>query len=233
MGVCSNCLPKDLYDELVKTRLPWETIAGDKKGENNVRADFSASQAYNEPGISEIWKDFLDYHTSASFYNQILKKFGGFFLQYYPAVDFSKFKVAPRFTTMEGDIYLDCQMGINTPVTERGTVSKPHLDNPNSVWAALLYMKEPDDNAGGHFRVFKCRDLPIDKGERQIDERGLIENAKIFYNPNTMVCFMNSPFSVHSVTDREVTDKPRLLVNFTLELKDKNFFSLERLQCQQ
>ncbi len=233
MGIGADCFSKEIYEELAAMRPTWEYIAGDKKEENNKRIDLNAMTAYHIEGVPEIWKDFIDYHTSPDFYAQILKHFGGFFHQYYPNIDFIKLKSAPRYADVQADIWLDCQIGINTPVKEKSTVSKPHLDSPKSVWAGLLYMREPDDNAGGHFKTFKCRDLPIDKGKRQIEESGLIESSKIFYNPNLFVCFMNSPFSIHSVTDREITDKPRLFVNFTLEFKDHDIFDMSRMQCQQ
>jgi hypothetical protein len=230
IGISRPCLPDDIYAELVTARPPWEYIAGDKKDYDNKRYDLCGMRAYRDENIAQIWKDFIIYHLSPSFYVQIVNKFGGFFEQYYPEIDFTKLKPAPRNSDMEGDIYLDCQIGINTPAKTKGTVSKPHLDGPESVWAAMLYMKEPDDNAGGHLRVYKCRDLPIDKGERIMDEAGLIESAKFLYNPNMLVSFVNTPFSIHSVTEREITEKPRLFVNFTLEFKGRKFFSMDRMR---
>ena len=233
LGVAQKCFGDDVYAQLANGRPSWEYIAGNKIAENNVRVDLCAMNAYYDETVAVIWKDFIAYHTSPDFYKQIINKFGGFFKQYYPDIQFEKLRSAPRYANVPADIWLDCQIGINTPVTEKSTVSKPHLDHPTSVWAGMLYMKEPDDDAGGHLKLFKCRDLPIDKGERQIDESGLIAHTKIMYKENLFVCFMNSPFSVHSVTEREVTDKPRLLVNFTLEFKDGHVFSMKRMrECQ-
>lgn len=231
MAIAKPCLPEDIYAELAATRPSWETIAGDKRDLDNKRVDICGMRAYVDENTPQIWKDFLSYHMSPAFYVQIVNRFNGFFEQYYPDRDFTKYKPAPRNSDVEGDIYLDCQIGINTPAKTRSTVSKPHLDGPESVWAAMLYMKEPDDDAGGHLRFHKCRDLPVEIGERIIDEKGLIDGPKVMYNPNTFVAFVNSPFSIHSVSPREVTDKPRLFVNFTLELKGAKFFSMERMKC--
>ena len=50
-------------------------------------------------------------------------------------------------------IDMDCQVGINSPVTKISTVRGLHYDIPTEVWAGLLYMRQARDTArGGHFR---------------------------------------------------------------------------------
>lgn len=223
-------LPADLYNDLSMCRPAPEQIAGHRYYENNKRVDLRAVDALRSDFVDELWKSFIRYHTSHDFYRVILSKFGRYFHEYYPQYDFENFTTAVRYSGDKADIYLDCQIGINTPVKEKSSVSIPHLDHPSELWAGLLYMKEPDDNAGGDLLVYKCRDLPREFGKRQIFEDSLIEIQKIPYQPNMFACFMNSPFSIHAVTEREVTTKPRLLVNFSVEFMGKQFFDLSRMQ---
>lgn len=228
-GVGHDCFSEEIYNELAKTRLPWELIAGDDKDANNKRVDLSADDAL-KLDLSPIWREFIEYHTSHSFYLQILNRFEPYFKQYYPHLNLRDFKTAIRYGDKEADIYLDCQIGINTPVKERCTVSDPHLDNTSELWACLFYMPIDGDEAGGDFIIYKCRDLPQAYGKRQIYADELVEYARVPYKANTMACFVNSPFSIHAVTKRNVTDKPRLLVNITLEFKNKALFNLDRMQ---
>lgn len=212
------------YQRLVESRPSWQFIA-QGNDENNKRIDLKAIDALSME-IPLVWRDFIEYHTSEAFYHKILDRFGAYFNEFYPK-DYRKLKCGLRYRD-QADIYLDCQIGINTPVKEKGTVSKPHLDNPNELFAILFYMPLPDDTAGGDLVIYKCRDFPRMYDKRQIMSEELIEQKIIPYAPNTMACFMNSPFSIHSVTEREVTEKPRLLVNISLEF-DKPLFDMERM----
>lgn len=221
-AVTDKCLPDDVYELLVKSRPSWELIAKDERG-SNKRIDVCAKSALENPQLSKIWQDFIVYHTSRAFYLQILDKFGDYFKEFYPHLNMRELKTSVRFGN-KADIYLDCQIGINTPVKERGTVSKPHLDSPLEIWAALLYMKEPDDDAGGDLVLYKCCDRPKYQGRRLADKEAIRPWKTIPYAPNTMACFVNSALSVHGVTEREITAKPRLMVNIILEFKVNDLF---------
>ena len=212
-AVVANCLPQ--YEELSANRPPWQAIAGYKAGENNKRSHVSAKHALDSSLTPAIWKEFIAYHVSADFYKQIIGRFRPFIEQFYPHLTLDKYKPGMRFGE-KADIYLDCQIGINTPVTAKSTVSTPHIDNFRELWAAMLYMREPDDNAGGDLVLHKCTAFPKVDEKRQVSS-GTIPHTTIPYEANTMACFMNSPFSIHAVTEREVTGKPRWIVNFVLE----------------
>jgi hypothetical protein len=198
------------------SRPDWRKIAGKKINENNKRVDVPAVDSL-EQSPPQIWKEFIEYHTSKAFYDVIIAKFGKHLKQYHPQYNFEKMKVGMRGRDV-ADIYLDCLVGINTPVKEKSTVSAPHLDHPKEVWAAMLYMRDSEDFAGGDFVVNKLVKIPEEYGKRQIKDECVAPHNVINYEANYCVCFVNSPISVHEVTQREVTDKPRLLVNFVLEI---------------
>lgn len=216
----SICLPNAIYQMLSDSLPPWQAIAGEKL-ENNVRKDLSACALLKSKTLAPIWKDFIEYHTSHDFYLQILDRFEKYFMEFYPQLgNLRDYKTAVRFGGEKADIYLDCQLSINTPVTEKSTVSVPHVDSPLELFASLLYMKQPDDDAGGDLVLQKAIRSPMFHGKRRADLDCVRDYKTIPYAPNTYVCFVNSPLSIHSVTEREVTDKPRWLVNISLEFMD-------------
>lgn len=219
------CLPDDIYAELAASRPPWQAIAQEGASLNNKRIDMPAAALLQSVNIAPIWREFVEYHTSRDFYLQILDRFEYSFKEYHPHIgDMRKFKTAVRWSGEGADIYLDCQLSINTPVKEKSTVNHPHVDNPLELWAALLYMKEPDDDAGGDLILHKCIKPPKFHGKREADLDCIKPVLQIPYSPNTFISFVNSPFSIHSVTEREVTEKPRLMVNISLEFKGVPLF---------
>lgn len=221
-GVTPSCLPEEIYRELAITRPPWQAIADDSLNENNKRIDTCAVALLQSKTLAPIWRDFISYHTSHDFYLQILNKFECYFVEFYPQLKGMRdYKTAIRYSGEEADIYLDCQIGINTPVKEKSTVNNPHVDNPLELWASLLYMREFQDDAGGDLILHKCVRPPEFNGRREAVIEGLREHQRISYQANTYIAFINSPMSIHSVTEREIIDKPRLLVNISLEFQKK------------
>lgn len=226
-AVTKQCFPEEIYNELVKTRPSWKAIMCGREIENNKRIDMPASLLLKSDHLAPIWRDFIEYHTSRNFYLKILDKFEGYFEEFYPHLTIMrKYKTAIRYSGDEADIYLDCQLSINTPVKEKSTVNTPHVDNPLELWASLLYMRDPEDTAGGDLVIHKCVRPPIFQGRREAEQDCIRNYARVGYQPNTFVCFVNSPISIHSVTERDITDSPRLLVNISLEFKKEPLFDI-------
>lgn len=214
-----ECFPKEIYDLLVKKRPPWQAIAQREAEHNNKRADVGARALLDSKALHPIWKEFVAYHTSRDFYLQILDRFEFYFKEFYPHLgDMRQYKTALRYDNQtEADIYMDCQLSVNTPVKEKSTVNHAHVDHPRELFASLLYMKDPEDNAGGDLVLYKNVRPITFHNKREADLDCIRQVIKIPYSPNTYVCFVNSPISVHSVTEREVTKNPRLMVNISLE----------------
>lgn len=226
----TQCFPDDVYDLLAATRPLFDDVICRNKEDNNRRIDLSGTNLLDNEFLHPLWKDFISYHTSHSFYLKILDKFEAYFLQFYPHLkNMRDYKTAIRYSEEEADIYLECQISYNSPVKEKSTVNKPHVDNPLELWASLLYMKDPDDNAGGDLVLHECKEPPRFHKKRHAYPECLTPFKTIYYAPNTYVGFVNSPISIHSVTEREVTDKARLMVNLSLEFvkKGKELFSVQ------
>jgi hypothetical protein len=130
------------------------------------------------------------------------------------------------------DIQLDCQFGVNSPVRQATSVRGPHTDSRYKLFAALLYFRKPGDNSrGGELELYRYRDgrlnyrpgMPIrrdfirEAGVRALNviDPALVERVRTFiYEPNTLIMWLNMPYSVHGVSPREPTDWERRYVNF-------------------
>jgi len=112
-------------------------------------------------------------------------------------------------------------------------VRGPHLDKPYKLFAAILYMRAPEDeSAGGNLRLYRLKDRRARFDRRQhIDERFVEPFDEIPYQANAVVLWLNTPAALHGVTPRSPTAVPRRYINFVAEcyaLRTDTFFDLER-----
>lgn len=130
------------------------------------------------------------------------------------------------------DIQLDCQFGVNSPVRAVTSVRGPHTDSKYKLFAALLYFRLPDDDStGGDLELYRYRDhrAAFSPSERivydfvehtgirtleEIDGRFVEKADAIPYTGNTLVMWLNTPYSLHGVSPRALTTHVRRYVNF-------------------
>jgi len=206
----SDALPEDLYRELEAAYPSVEQLAG-QGYPSNVRRQISAKQGLRDPRVADIWKQFMSYHTSQQFYDEVIDIFGAW------CPDYEGRQACVRNDGR--DMQLDCQPGINTPVTSPSSVKGPHVDNRAELYAGLLYMrKDDDDSVGGDFNVLKPYE-PFHPVHKQEYDPGLFEVVDtVSYRRNQLVMCLMSAKSFHSVTPRQVTQHERRLVNVIAEV---------------
>lgn len=134
---------------------------------------------------------------------------------------------------LRADVTLDTQFVINSPVTVTSTVRGPHVDKPYKLFAAILYMRHPDDRStGGDLLLYRYRDGNAVFDRRQhLDERHVESIARIPYRANSLIMWLNTPDALHGVTPRSVTGMPRRYINFLAEcyrLRTDTFYVLPR-----
>lgn len=227
--VIENALPDALYTALAQTRPSPQKILKGRDPGNNLRMDLHASETLDDPEIHPLWRDFVAYHTSHDFWTDCLGVFGEAVQLLYPQLEFDKplrdATTGVRFRD-QADIHMDCNIGVNTPVTAPGRVRGPHLDNPVELIAGLLYMRPPEDEVeGGELDVCRLREPYRMHGKAEIDDKYVEVVGTVPYQANTLVMFVNSAVSIHSVRPRPVNPHHRLLVNFAMEV-NKPLFSL-------
>ena len=240
--IIKDALDDNLYDKLSETYPSLHEISEShskiskrkKNIKNNSRYNMNANYSLNNNKITKEWKDFISYHTSDHFYIEILKLFKNQIKKIYPNLEnelgkkLKKLKTNIRFNNNLNDISLDCQISMNSPVTKKSTVRGLHIDEPDKLFAGLLYFRDKNDNSnGGNLEIYKfCDEYPkIDNLDFEKYQQKLlklqnknsnkIKKVKtIKYNKNMLVFFINSKKSLHSVSIREKTNHNRKFVNF-------------------
>ena len=225
--VVENCLPEPLYEALEKTRPSDDYLVDGRSFHSNQRLDLHARQLLARKDLSSYWREFIKYHLSDDFWHEIIRVFDLDHQAQRAVKQLGSLRTIPA--VMRSDkpsgkaISMDVNVGVNTPVVGDATrVRGPHVDNPIELFAAMLYMPPKDaEDEGGDFVVYaKTRPVVRFEGKaevRQDEEKTLIEHARVKYERNTMVAFINSIDAIHGVTKRQSTHFRRL-VNFCAEL---------------
>ena len=233
--VIDDALPLNYYNKLDDSYPEYSMIIdneyskklGLNKYKQNYAYRYNAFQSLkNKKKIADIWIDFITYHTSFEFVDEFYKCFGQLIYKYYPK---SKGRLPTKENTgvrFLGKNYfnLDCQFVINTPAEKESSVIEPHLDNPKEFYAALFYMKNFDDNStGGNLVVYKFKDLPKFYGKSRVKYENVIKIEEIEYKPNRLIMFLNTPYSIHGVTQKSISTHYRKYLNFIGEFNFELF----------
>lgn len=218
--VVQDCLPEDYYLALEKARPRDEWITRTK--DSNRRVDVSARECLRR-GVPEIWKEFIEYHVSPEFWLEVAFCFGDYIRAAYPRLEW---EYGPLMTWEPGirgmtdrHVFMDCQIGLNTPPKKEGRVRGPHLDNPVELIGALLYMDDTD----GNLLLYEAKQRPTFYGKKEIPDDQVEAIAEVECRKNTLVMFMNHPSAIHGVTPRKVSEQSRRLVSICTEMRQPLF----------
>tara|TARA_B100001287_G_scaffold227325_1_gene197233 strand:+ start:1492 stop:2307 length:816 start_codon:yes stop_codon:yes gene_type:complete len=225
--VLKDALNKDIASTLTK-EFPLHEF--DLSG-NNLRRDIPSYKVANALKISNLWRDFIKYHSSRQFYIEVLNAFK----EALSEKDFKKYN--DYQTGLRGfnshkrnKVLMDAQISINTPVEKLSSVRKAHLDNTNKFFSGLFYLRLPnDDSRGGNLQLCKWREEYTLSKKIKLYRESLHQNHyevfdELKYENNLAVLFLNSIESLHSVTPRYETSYPRCFVNLVGEEKDDIFY---------
>ena len=230
--IIDDALPKEYYEELNQAFPSYDKIIEDDiinggKYKENFPYRYNASLSLIDNQIPNIWREFVSFHTSFSFVEDFYSIFNNSINKLYPGSQSklpNKSNTGIRFT---GNHYfnLDCQFVINTPTKGETSVIEPHVDNPKEFYAALLYMRDPNDvSVGGNLTTYSFKDKPIFYGKSRVREEAVNLIEEIEYKENRLVMFLNTPNSIHGVSKRSKTNYYRKYVNiigeFNFELFD-------------
>ena len=159
--------------------------------------------------LAPIWVDFLRFHTSPDYLRDVVRLFEPQLLAALGSEQLHQLwqgSVTPRRMGPRGDLVTDCQFVLNEPVGAEATTQPAHVDNPKEIYAGLLYMRKPEDRAGGGDFTVHRLDQPIRRLDkaigRQLPSALHTPVRTIPYRPNTFCLFLNVFGAVHSVTPR-------------------------------
>ena len=228
--VIPDALDRAYYTKLTSEFPSIETINGGKRRLTNNDATFlGAAEVFASPAISDEWKAFFRRHTSLGFFAETLRIFGQSVASLHPSIASliavpGERRLALADSGEEGDFYIQCQFGVNSSVRRESSVRTAHIDNPRKIYNALLYCRDPSDDAeGGDLVLYRFRGAPGFYGRRTALPNRIEEVVRVPYAANTLVLFANSPNSVHGVTPRKPTPHVRRYINFQVELENPVF----------
>jgi hypothetical protein len=211
-------------------------LSQSKKSKKNSNND-------NNRIVSKSWEEFVKYHSSREFYEEVIDLFGEEVFRKYHGQSMEE-KYGTKLREMETEVRLmsrkknpapvtlDAQIGVNTPVVKgQSRVRGLHVDNPHELYAGLLYFRDENDPAaGGNLEIYECLN-----GAGKCEEYSEAERLKhrkrvgwdvqfknlgdfklvgeVPYEKNMFAMFINSNSSYHAVTPRSASAYPRRLIN--------------------
>lgn len=212
--VIENALPEDLYNQLDK-EWPEKQLLDTQPYDNGICYRLKADEMLKPNIVSKSWKEFCEYHTSETFFNEVREIFS-------PYIDKLEGKLGARgWADKDATVWTDCQTVMHKPITT--TSRTAHIDNPMEMYAGLLYMRYNEDKStGGDFQIHESKNNvnKVDKTKgRQIFENDLGPVVTtVPYKANTFVMFCNStPNAIHGVTPRQGATMYRRSVNIIAE----------------
>jgi hypothetical protein len=229
--VIHDAIDEALCDELISCFPRVEDITKTTENPNNARFSMPAVDAISDSSIAQVWQDFVRSHTSQEFWNQWLDLFAESIRNHYPNFEstfgnLASLKAGLRKVEGESaDIQCDAQICINTPVTTQSRVRGAHVDLANKIYAGLFYMRHPDDDStGGELEIIRARNLSKLKFDGQFASYDDVEVIKtVPYRKNVLVMFLNCETALHGVTERSVTNSPRMFMNLVGEVSTQLF----------
>ena len=226
-----NFLKPQTYKEIIEKFPTLKTFEnnGDIEGNNiGIRIGFSDFS----DKIDLFWKEFGFYFLNNDFFYNFCEFYEDDIKYLYPkiyhGIKKKNFKIGIQgIDNFEKcDVLLDFQIGINTPVKEVTSVRGPHLDNKKTIYTALCYLKDSDDNTNsGHFTIYQLKRFKLLGlgSSRSVSLSDVKDYKEIKYKSNRVASFLNTKKSIHGVTQREITSKVRKFFAFNALFKEDLF----------
>jgi len=227
--VIENALPIEFHDELRAT-FPTPSDLGVDPTRNNHRWSTKALDLPRISSVTNLWRRFINYHSSQLFWDDVVRVFGEVICKQFPHQfksphELLRFEVNVRDlnSTNKHSLELDAQISGNTPVRTPGVPRGVHVDAPNALYAGLYYLRQTDDcSEGGDLQLWEWKEgysyrKKSSAYKEGVDARHLRLTKTVSYRSNTLVFLINSLDALHSVTERKPTTNTRQFVNLVCD----------------
>jgi len=229
--VLRDALPEDRCARLISEFPALDVVSQGRPMGSNLRYSMSAPEALGAPEMPPVWRELIEQHISQEFLDGLMRIFGDHIRRLYPSFEqdhapLDELRVGVRRVESDSDVHLDAQISINTPVLDQpNSVRECHLDAPNKLFVGLFYLRtDDDDSVGGDLEISRWRrDAPRGLRGRMAYRAFTQVVETVPYARNTLILFVNSPYSLHGVTVRSRTKAPRLFLNLLGEVKSPLF----------
>ena len=209
--IIENALPQNIHDELLAT-LPNERLDKQEPRDHHGKLTWLAKDILREEeSLSNIWKEFMQYHLSKEFFYKVLNAFE----PWSKNLKIKKENISLLDRYNKQNLSLNCYTDfsfIKHPPVNGISSRTPHTDNEKEIYAGLLYLKYPEDKStGGDYCIHQPDSLKMDK-HRVYESPGPIIK-KCAYESNNFTMFWNGRDTQHSVNARENATHPRWSIN--------------------
>ncbi len=219
--VIEDALPADLAMVLLNEMPPVEVFTRDAPPESNKRFPLPSHIALADPRPSAAWRAAIAEcdasmgnllaHVLDRMRDHLLRAFPDFPSRFAPL---DQLRAIPRVQKdrKPHEIGCDAQMVINTPALSAGTsVRGPHLDMPDKLISALLYLRASDDDStGGELELYAPRRSGVTFDNRNNTSLENVELVRRYpYRHNLLILPLGVPHALHGVSARSATAKQR------------------------
>lgn len=236
--VIRNALDPDVFAAL-ESQFPSDEVVVNRRALNDTWYDYPACHVVRDDRVSPLWREFFAYHVSREFFRELVALLGDTIRKTHPQLEarigrpLDELKVGMRPggkgdpLAPGADVSMECQFYLNYTRKPRA-VRGPHVDRPTELFAALLYFRQAgDDCKGGDLEICRAKgedlyptrdSVRIDALPAEISEDKVETVSTATYAANTLVLFLNSPRSIHAVSQRTPTPITRRHINFCCDV---------------
>ena len=202
--IIENSLPEKIHNELFAT-LPNARLDRQKAVDKHGKLTWLLYELHNEKyPVSNIWKEFILYHTSIEFVHKVFNAFDKPYGEHMVITNRNK-------PEQKSNYYTEFSFVKHPPVNNVSSRT-PHTDNEKEIYAGLLYLKEQNDKStGGDFCIHRPGSLEM-QGKLEYTSPGPIVK-RCAYKSNNFVMFWNGRNTQHSVNPRQNATHPRWSIN--------------------
>ena len=209
--IIENALPQEIHDELLDT-LPDDRLGKQEAKDKHGKLTWLIYEMYQEKfPVSNIWKDFILYHTSQEFVDKVLNAFDTWTEKLPLPKNQMKLIDTNLPEDKTGNYYTEFSF-VKHPPENNLSNRTPHTDNEKEIYAGLLYLKHPlEQSTGRDFAIHQPHSLKMTKKREYITPGPIVKKCE--YKSNNFVMFWNGVDTQHSVTPRQNASHPRWSIN--------------------
>ncbi len=202
--IIENSLPEKIHNELLAT-LPNARLDRQKAVDKHGKLTWLLYELHNEKyPVSNIWKEFILYHTSIEFVNKVFNAFDKPYGEHMVITNRNK-------PEQKSNYYTEFSFVKHPPVNNVSSRT-PHTDNQKEIYAGLLYLKDQKDKStGSDFCIHRPGSLEM-QGKLEYTSPGPVVK-RCAYKSNNFVMFWNGQNTQHSVNPRQNAIHPRWSIN--------------------
>lgn len=216
---CVGELPKDAYEALEEAWPEKDVILNGREGDN-ILYMYQAHQSLMENKLPPIWRDFVEYHTSKPFFDELIKWAGIHIFSKSPHLHNYPDTAGVRYRD-KTSVQMEAQFCIDTPATTKKSVKEMHVDNPLEFYKFLLRFPGNGYAKNGELELGKWKKKPkffTGDVHKNLSKKGSYDVIATVPNKG-IVFFLNDVNALHAVTQRKSRQYRRYfnIVGETLE----------------